>query len=236
MIRDLKLLVLSLVAIAVPSVTGASAASAQQAFLTSDGPVTLIGVETGETSTNLLTAFGEKIECPGSFYTGHKYNVTPHSVIPSGATTVTITPHHIAEKCRSSNNLFMTWTMNGCDYVFHFGETSPAGNEEGTYGLTADIACPEGKAIEWHLYTSSSELTKVCTVKINSQTGLKGLHVTSTSASEDLDISGAMEGIHMERSGAFCSSLTTKEAKFDIDITVKGTNEIGAETGIAVSE
>jgi hypothetical protein len=129
MIRNPKALGLALVAVFAMSAMATSAASAQQGELTSkpvEG-VTLIGSETGEAGSNALTAFGLRIECPQSTYTGHKYSETPHTLIPNGATTVTLTPDYKEENhnCRSfPGNFPMTVSMNGCDYVLHFGETT----------------------------------------------------------------------------------------------------------------
>ena len=63
MIRNLKALGLALVAVFAMS---AMAASASSASVTSDGPFTLTGTETGGTETNYLEAFGLKTKCPGS--------------------------------------------------------------------------------------------------------------------------------------------------------------------------
>ena len=83
---------LSLIAAIVLSAAITSVASAQaNGRLTSIGNVTLKGTEI-EGIPNALTAFGLKTLCPGSTYIGHKYNITPHTFIPSGAETITFTP------------------------------------------------------------------------------------------------------------------------------------------------
>lgn len=66
--RNLKALGLAAVAVLAFSAVAASAASAQQGKLTSDGPVTLTGEDTG---VNFFKAFGSEVRCPDSKYTGH---------------------------------------------------------------------------------------------------------------------------------------------------------------------
>lgn len=100
--------------------------------------LTLKGTETG-IGTNRLAAFGGRVECPGSTYAGHEYNVTPHALVKNGASTVTITPKYL--NCLATALKFpVTITINGCDYVAHL-----EGTIEGTadaYGGRATLVCP----------------------------------------------------------------------------------------------
>ena len=93
MARNLKALGLALFVVFALSAVAASAASAQVGKLTSDGPVTLFGTQTGEAKNNALIAFGGETTCTKASYTAHKYNVTPHDDIPSGESSITITPN-----------------------------------------------------------------------------------------------------------------------------------------------
>jgi hypothetical protein len=241
MICDLKTLGLALVAIFALSAVAASAASAQQGLLTSDGPVTLRAEETGE-KANSITMFGFRAECPGSIGTGHQYNVTPHTLIPSGETTFTLTPHlkQINHNCRvSPGNFPATTDFNGCDYVAHIGETTVSA---GTYGGTSDIVCPPGKSITWTVFTTTTAETNnepFCVLHIKEQAGLAGAHVTDT-GNGYIDLTGTVENIHAEKTNIgthpiLCPNQTTAAAKFDIDVTVKGLNEEGEPTVIALS-
>ena len=49
------------------------------------------------------------------------------------------------------------------------------------------------------------------------------------------DIIGSFENIHVEKHG-MCGAGTTNFAKWDIDLTVKGTGPGGQETGITVTD
>jgi hypothetical protein len=229
MARNLKALGLALVAALAIS---APAASAQQGVLTSDGPVTLdLTATRGGGGTEGITTFGERIECPGTTYAGHKYNVTPHELIPIGAHTITITPHFVNCKTASAPNK-ATLTMNGCDYVFSFGQTVA----QNKYPITAEVACPVGAAIEFHEYlASNNENISVCTLTVRPQSGIMGLSVTTNTISDDLNIAGTLKGIHVEKHG-LCGSGTSVTGEYHMDLTVQGTSIRGENTGITVTD
>ncbi len=233
MIHNLKALGLALVATFALSAMAASAASAQQGVLTSDGPVTLDMFETGA-GQNATTMFGEKIECAGTIYTGHQYNVTPHMPIPGPTTTITVTPHYNNANCTAfPGPTKATITMNGCDFVFHIGNTVAADR----YALFADIVCPAGQKIEKHVYLApNNEEASWCTYTIGPQAGLPGGRLTTTTnGAEDVDIVGAFKSIHVEKHG-LCGAGTTNFGEWDVDLTVKGTGPGGMPTGITVTD
>jgi hypothetical protein len=247
MTYKLKALGVALAAIFTIGVVVASAASAQQGILTSDGPVTLTGTETG-VEANRLTAFGTFVECPGSTYTGHKYSETPHKFLPSGATTATLTPKYKektaegAPNCKGALNTNVTIDMNGCDYVAHLGETTPTEDEEGTYGVTFDVVCPEGKEITVTLWLNEAAHTSEpaapkCIIHIPSQNGLSGAHATDT-GNGTIDLTGAIKGITAKqtRNSILCPAGThTATAEFDLDVKVTGKSQVEAATAISFS-
>jgi hypothetical protein len=238
MIRNFKILGLALVAVFAFSAVAATAASAQNGKLTSTGPVTLDATEIAG-KQNALTAFGGKVECPGSVITGHKYNVTPHTFIPSGAETVTLTPDYNVDKCFTeetpgAGKHFSTITMNECDYVLHLGTTTGVTDQ---YNVTADIVCPEKKSIIVDVYLSekeTNETLKVCEITVGAQAGLAGATATDTTEG-DLTVNGTFKNIKASRSGTGCTSKETAEGEFHINTTVKGTNEAGGTTSISLS-
>jgi hypothetical protein len=217
MTRNLKALGLALVAVFALSAVAASAASAE-GVITSDGSVTLKGTETG-TGQNKFEAFGATVECPGSTFTGHKINVTPHELIPNGANAVTINPTYV--NCFEGTSP-LTIDMNGCDFTFHGASLVSAG----TYSVLTDIVCPIGKSIE--------RTGGFCTIKIPAQTNKAGLHLTGTGSgtSNDLDLTGSITTLHATACGGL---LSTNEAKETKDLTIKGFNGAGTETGVTVS-
>lgn len=237
MIRNLKALVLALAVAAALSAVAASAASAQGTF-TADGPFTLTATETGA-GLNAFTAFGVTVECPGSTYTGHAYNVTPHALMPSGTSTSTLVPKYAS--CKTKAGQPATVDLNGCDYVIHLGATK---DKEGTYLLTFDIVCPAGQELTVTFFTNSMEHINnkpYCVWHFKPQTGLKGLHATDTKNGH-VDISGTLENVHITRVSPspphifVCPSETVGNAKIDIDVTVKGLSGGGGPTQISLSD
>jgi hypothetical protein len=234
--RNIKALGLAFAAMLCMGAVAASAASAQ-GVLTSDGPVTLTGEETGTLFQNSFTGEAGNITCEGSTYTGHKYNETPHELIESGESTATITPHYNQENCQAHTffnliTLPATVTMNGCDYVFHVGdETGGAG----TYGVTADLVCPTGHDVEIHIYEEAPHTidNEVCHDTIKPQTGLSGPHLTNDEG--HVDLVGTFTGIHEEYEGSACGEGTNEEAELHVDVTISGDNGAGEPTPISIS-
>jgi hypothetical protein len=243
MIRNLKALGLALVAVFALSAVVASAASAQVGTLTSTGPVTLIGTQTPvekPTEKNVLTAFGSTTDCPNAKYTGHKYNVTPHTFIPNDVSTVTITPHYGV--CTTSpGSLPTTIDMNGCDYVFHLEGTTPGVD---TYTIRATVVCPVNQHITVTVFataTKHAENIPFCDLTITENAaGYLGLHATDTTNGK-IDISGTITGItaHKVRlnESILCPKVaeTTNEATLAQDVTIEGKNEAGGSTSISLS-
>jgi hypothetical protein len=218
MMRNFKALGLALVALFAMSAVAASTASAQLGKITSDGPVTLKGTETGA-GQNRLTAFGTNVECPGSTYTGHKTN-TVSTALTSGETSVTIRPNYI--NCVQGGNP-VTVDMNGCHYNFYDATTNPVGNKEGTYSVKADIVGP---------CTHILVTTSLCTMTIKKQTGITGAHLKNTPVPDDVDLTGTFSGIH-----AVCGFLTTSNAQLDVDVTIEGINPVtGLNTGVTITD
>lgn len=243
MAHNLKTLGLALAAVFAIGAVATSAAMAQQGTLTSDGPVTEIATETGGAGTNFLKAFGLNLACPGSTYTGHQYNVTPHTLIPSGATTGTLTPQfkQTNHNClMTPGNFPLTIDMNGCDYVVHFGATT--GGVAGTYGVTFDMVCPAGQEGTVTVWTNTTDETNAaapfCVLHIPPQSGIAGLHATDTGVG-DIDLSGTLTGIKVLKTKSthaiLCPAAETKTAESGLDLTVQGRNGGGSATAISIS-
>lgn len=231
MCRNLRALGLTFAVLLTTSMAAAPAATAQQGFFTSDGPMTFDASQVGGLGANALTTFGERMECPGSTFTGHRLATTPHQMIPSGATAITFTPHY-KSPCTLSSGKQMTISMNGCDYALHVGTTV----WQDQYSVTTDLVCPEGKDIEVELFSSSKHEagTRICTRTIRPQVGIPGGRLTSTTGSSTLDLVGTFN-LHLEQSGA-CGTATTTTGAFHVDVTLKGTSSIGAPTGVLVTD
>lgn len=254
MTRNLKALGLALVAVFAMSAIAASAASAQQGTLTSDGPVTLTASEKKpeEGGVNKLTAFGAEVTCPGSTYTAHKVLTQAeteagkkHEPIPVPATTATLTPHYkqTNHNCVATFGWIATIDMNGCDYVIHLGETT--GGVAGTYGVTVDVKCPAGKSITVTLFTTAANETAgtvACILHVGEagNLGLKGLHATNL-AGGTIGLKGTVEGISVSKTKPnndtiLCQAESTTTGKFDLDVIASGKNAAGGTTGIEITD
>jgi hypothetical protein len=240
MIRNLKALGLALVAVFALSAVVASVASAQNGTLTSTGPFTLDGVNTGAASANQLTAFGGTTQCPNVTYTAHKYNETPHKFIPNDVSTVTITPHYGV--CTSEfvfTSFPTTIDMNGCDYVFHIEGTTPGVD---TYTVKATVECPTGKHITITVFASAAKHMSnepFCDITITENTaGYLGLHATDLTNGKGNTV-GEVKNISADKSSPngsiLCPTETTNTATLAQDVLLEGKNEAGGTTSVSLS-
>jgi hypothetical protein len=147
--------------------------------------------------------------------------------------------------------------MNGCDYAYRIGMTTPAGNKEGTYGVTTSITCPKDKSIVMHMYKAGSVNhpagDAICTITIGEKAGathtgatvnqgLAGAHLTHTvGVADDIDLTGVFSGIHEEHFGTLCGATEAEEATSNatqlvIDLTIKGHNAEGGNTPVTITD
>jgi hypothetical protein len=238
--RNLKALGLALIAAFALSAVLASAASAQVGTLTSTGPVTLIATQTGEASANQITAFGGTIQCPNTQYTGHKYNVTPHTFIPNDISTTTVTSHSGTCTFKVGANSFLaTVDMNGCDFVFHIEGTTPGVD---TYTVRATVVCEATKHMVVTIYGTAAKHAAnepFCNLTITENAaGYLGLHATDLTNGK-VSNSGTIAGISVDKKSPtgslLCPEETTNAASFAIDIASEGKSEGGTATSISLS-
>ena len=243
MIRNLKALGLALVAVLAMSAVAASTASAgvTTGKITSDGPVTLHGVEDG---TNFFEYPGEadRVECTGSTFTGHSVLTheqttagSKHQLIASGSTEVTITPHYNNAHCTAGTHT-ATVTMNGCDYRFYDFTTTAVADQ---YSYLTDIVCPPNKDIEVHIYFTTHNSFIACSLTIKAQTGITGLLATNETdaggnTTGTVTLTGKSENIKASKSG-LCGSGETTAAKYEVNVTASGKDSKGKATPITIT-
>ncbi len=230
MIRNLKVLGLALVAVFAFGAMLASAASAQNGIVTSDGPFTLKGVNRAgsEEAANSLKAFGITLTCPNAAYTGHKVNVTPHEKIANNSSSATITPAY--GTCNITGGLKGTVDMNGCDYVFDLGATTAVADQ---YKVTSTVVCPAGKHIVVTLFTNPTfhaENKPFCHLTITEVSSYDGLLLKdNTSTPNSFALTGEIPNIEVDKEqisgtsvdpGILCLKENTKTAALKIDVTV----------------
>ncbi|HET8862282.1 MAG TPA: hypothetical protein VFM94_03430 [Solirubrobacterales bacterium] len=224
MFRNLKTFGLVLaMALALSSL---AASSVSAGMITADGPVTL--KMTAKEAGDMFLTGGQKLDCPGSVYTGHKVDSTPHVPLAKGFSEATITPHY--KNC-TAGNLKVTITMNGCDWgMAILGEIAP-----GVYLLGSVIDCPNGKKIVEDTYSSSSEGLKLCETSIEPQEDLTGTAAIEEGESGNLMLEGSFEGIHTVNSG-LCGASTSSAGKWELGIEIEGLSEGEESTGLSLSE
>jgi len=241
MIRNLKVLGLALVAVFALSAMAASAASAQtNGSITSTGPWTGIGEETG---VNKFEAFGSRVECTGSKITFHKTLKTSETEPPLSKThedligdeeSATLTLDVNQSTCLADGEHKATVTLNGCDLDLMVQGTV----ETGKYNTAISQVCPTNKDIEIEVYAfKGSELGGVvCKITIkeeaanNNRTG-----ATLANSSGTLVAGGTVQNISASRSGAGCATESTTEAKLFVNAKVKGVNAEGNETELSIT-
>jgi hypothetical protein len=231
MIRKLKVLGLALVAIFAMSAMAASAASAATpGEFTSTGNVTVTG-----TGTETFIFEPGQIDTCTSDHTVMPQNTTPWGFFNPGAGLTTLTDQTHFSNCVASvgvQKLPATYTTNGCDELWHIGETRVGTTE---YEATLDIVCGAGEAIETHVYEKSPDVTSICTYKIPAQTGLKGAILRNNAGK--IEITGTITGITMTRTGVLCGGTKeTKAATKQAGTVLSGTNEAKAATSISITD
>lgn len=245
MIRNLTALGLGVMAALALTALTTPVAAAQQGKLTANEPVTLTGGEVPGAGAfvNAQTGPFAKITCAGSIGTGHKYDTTPHELVPPGATTFTMTPH-ISTKCLAHIPLLgtrpATVTVNGCDFVGHIGETTGLQPEEGaTFGVSSSLVCPKEKVVETHIYKTGQPHTpenSICTTTVPAQGPFSsGAHLTST-PDGSIEITGTFTGIHTENTGSICGTGTVSNSQLHFETEIEGVNAEGFPTAISVSD
>lgn len=224
MIRNLKALGVAMAAVFAMSAVMASAASAQQAYLTADTALAGIdGKDIGAASANRLTAFSTYTQCSEVNYSG--------SILGESSdhgTTATAIPDY--KGCKSSALGFgTTVAMNDCHYIFHLGETTGEGD---TYGVQSTLIC-EG---EGNPEVTINVFGSHCTITITpSEAGYSGLHATDTTEG-DIVLNGTVEGIKAHATGNCPETGTTENAKLDTNVTVTGDPEVGEGAELGISE
>jgi hypothetical protein len=229
MIRNLKTLGIALAAVFALGAVIASAASAQQAFLTGDGPVSqLTGKDIGAAAANRLTAVGTFTHCEESSYVGTAENGKPFE----HATTIKVVPSY--KKCKSTAlGVTTDVEMHGCYYLLHLKETTSTPAD--TYGVLATLIC-EGTNRPVVTVTGGGLGTCTITITNPNGAGYPGLDVLDTTNGE-IDLKGTATGILVSATGGLCPETgENKPSSLDAEITITGDNEAGTATAIGISQ
>jgi hypothetical protein len=238
MIRNLKALGLALAAVFALSAVAATAASAQVGTITSTGNVTLTATENAG-QLNGFTTFGADLQCPGSTYTFHKLNETPHKFIPNDVSQLTVTPHYKQPCVIQSGGFPATIHMNGCDYALTLGTTTAIANQ---YNVTFHVVCQGTNQITLTIFTNATkhaENKPFCKHHIGTQSNLVGA-TAKDNLNGTIQINGTVKGITEQKTNGgedplLCAASQTTQAEMHINITASGKNEAGSATGVSLS-
>jgi hypothetical protein len=217
MIRKLKFLGFSLVAVLAMSAVGASAASAFTQFNAEKTPVTLTGKQEG-TSNAFDVQFGE-VKCTTALYNG-RTTETPD-------TTVKVTPHYTG--CTFAG-VSATIDMNSCYYTLHI-------NSEAAKNV-ADVVCPTGEEIT---VTGGTK----CTVHVKGQSNLGPITYANSgmASGPTREVTLGLDGIknitYSQTPGTGvgkCESIEKSDGRYTGTAEVTGETDNGAEhIGVWVS-
>jgi hypothetical protein len=236
MTRNLKVLGLALMAAFAMSAVVASAASAQNGKLTSDGPVTLTGTELAGNAFHFGEGLGlPATKCNDSTFHGGKLNGTTggvHQLLPSGESNFTFVPKY--KECKVGF-LPATVDMTSCDFVFTLGATTGGG---ATYGITSHLECSvPGDTVHLTAFSDAGHTNRVCSITFGAQTNIPGLHATNVAGGTVL-VNGTATGItatHLNEPGC-PGHVHSAIATYVVNVEVKGDNAAGQATGISISD
>lgn len=176
MSRKLKSLGLAVLAVAAIGAVGASAAQAGQ-FTAAAYPATITGLQVGP--HELTTELGV-MECGAKF----------HGELAAASEDLTLTPTY-GTSCQIGG-LQVHVNTNGCDYLFHAGNTLGMDEVEGSW----DIKCPEGNVIDFEITGAMVN----CHLGIPEQLGLGEITYTdkTNAMPKDVDVDFNVEGLVYE--------------------------------------
>lgn len=160
MTRKLKASLLAVLALAAIGAVSATAAQAGE-FTAAAYPATITGQNVG--GAHVFTTEAGMMNC----------NVTFHGEMAAASGELTVTPTY---NCGISG-LQVDVDLNGCDYVFHAGETVVMDIVNGTM----DIKCPEGAKIDFEITSMMP-----CNITVGEQTGLTAITYTNKTMTKDV--------------------------------------------------
>jgi hypothetical protein len=211
MLRNLRILGLTVFAALAIGAVGASAASASPQFHFESEHTILTGQQT---TVNALAFDVGVVKCGVVQFGGTKAVLT--------STTITLTPTF--DNCLLNEAEEVTFTHNGCNFLYHIGA-----NTEHLTG-TISIECPEGELIE----IDAPE----CTITIPPQGNLGTVTFTNEGAemTRSVVFDHGVAGLHYVEHGAGCANETgtTNNGTYSGKVTITGENTMGAHRGIWV--
>lgn len=168
--RKLRSTGLALLAFCAVAALGPAQSQAGQ-FTAAEFPATITGQNVG---VHLLETELGVMEC----------EVTFHGVLPEASPTLTITPTY-GTGC-SIAGIEVHVTNNGCDFLFHAGNTL---GEEAVAGAM-DVKCPDNAVMDFEITSMMA-----CHLTIPEQNGLGPITYTNRTMAKDVDLDFNVEGL-----------------------------------------
>jgi hypothetical protein len=180
------------------------------------------------TATTLTVGSQPPLECSSIKYTGTATDSGPATEEP-----LTITPEFSTCHVSFGGTKTATVTMNGC--TLKIAPTATITESEVRHYLgDTDIACPEGKAIEVHIFNTSNssdeKASTLCTYSVSAQENLSEITFTNdanTPSSADDVVAdfniGSIEVVRTSGSSLLCGA-TEQTATYEGEATLRATN------------
>lgn len=212
MTRNMKSLVLALLALAVAGAASASVASAEATIFRTNNPGQTILFSGQHENAVFATDFLEFVCSTQSYW---------DTTVGEVHETFQLTPSYSACK---SGSITLTVKMNGCDFFFVAGAFDEKSNTEGWI----NIVCPGAGQITAEVFLG---MTKTCTITVPAQNNLKKVTYTNKA-----DIEGnftlladvGVEGFAYTQdpgTGIFkCPAKNAKDGAFFTQFTIRGNN------------
>ncbi|MFT3864759.1 MAG: hypothetical protein QM729_10845 [Solirubrobacterales bacterium] len=199
MIRNLRILGLTMVAMLAVGVVGASAASAAS-FHSESSETFVLG---SQSTQNVFTVNSRTVKCSTATFTGSF----------TGTSKSTLENIHPEYGGCEAFGLEATVNTEGCNYTFN----EPSGSS--TYTGTVNVVCESGKEIEINAAST-------CVVKVGSQSGLSSVTYTDegSGSSRSVLVTANVSGISSTVSGStlICGTNGTRSATYTGSVSTKG--------------
>lgn len=205
--RKLRAALLALLALCAVAALGPVQAQAGE-FTATEYPATITGQNVG--MHELTTELGV-MECEMTF----------DGPLPEASETLTVVPSY-GTGCTIEGHMVHV-SNNGCDFLFHAGET--LGEHE--VGGTVDVQCPEGNAIDFEITAMM-----ICHLTVPAQNGL-AVSYTNSTMFPDAHLDFLVEGL-IYRLDAGCPVMGNFNNGTYIGTTTVKADHEGMGTGFAV--
>ncbi|MFT3864758.1 MAG: hypothetical protein QM729_10840 [Solirubrobacterales bacterium] len=202
MIRNLRILGLTMVAMLAVGVVGASAASAAS-FHSESSETFVLG---SQSTQNVFTVNSRTFKCSTVTFTGSF----------EGTSKSTLEEIHPEYGGCEAFGLEIAINTEGCNYTFD----EPSGSGSESHTGTVNLVCATGHEIEMN--TASG----VCVVTVGSQSGLSSVTYTDegSGSSRSVLVTANVSGISVDVSGStlICGTNGTRSATYTGSVSTKG--------------